>query len=208
MVSVTEFKIDKNDLVTIAISEAEGKINLNVKDLTAQVKELDGKITKTKDAIANDDAKSAKASGIAMLVDNVIDAAAKVGTKLKAGKMEFQASGDDITVVMNVIRPDGNYNSTNDSPRTTRTLFSATVKAKVSAESKALSLELVELEKSRVAVFAELVDWKKKATQIPQLERQFRARLVKAELEKTADGMALLESLAAGTIDQALLQLS
>lgn len=93
------------------------------------------------------------------------------------------------------IKPNGSYHGT-----------SFRVDTKPSKQLLALGEKIAATEKRKGELEHEALEWKRKKSNIPMLERSFRAKIASAKLRTTADGKALLDVLTKD-LDAAILAL-
>ncbi len=186
---VTDIRIDKNDLLTVVLSRAEQKMQVAVQDAMNKVKALekdqgkaDAALKEAVSAVSGTHYKDAIEKFKAALA--LVDATATVTTTSQL-KTDNQNNYTDKVAVEMRVTSTGGYNSS--------LCFSTTVPT--TDAIKAQIAEITGIKASLQTAREEVVTWRKKLANLPALERQYKAKLVEAQLSKTEDGKDLLASL-------------
>lgn len=200
----TVMRLDKQDIVNVAIAKIESRLRNQIKGLSGQIVKLTEELTKAGEMILATGIKALDLHQSADMINTKCDAVIEL-----LGKDKFAIDVTDQIPDRNAIlqarrTKNQTFNSRSYllSPINGRggiTLDSITIP--VTGTQIALMNEADRCEKDIASVNSEIVGLKRKLSDMPAMERQIRARVVEAELNKSDNGKGLLESLT-GQIDE------
>jgi len=175
--------VDKNDVLAVAISKAERFMQTHLAEAHKEIKRLERSIKDHSDNLTK-------------YVGSLADKLAKPGiAKLEAAKEACGSKAKvDSSCEMDVAKRTFKVNITfkNDG-------WGANTFGQLKGDFDSAATELAESLDKNGKLLAEAreaaVDWRRKLSQIPTLERQYRARLAEAALSKTEEGQQLLDAL-------------
>lgn len=197
----TGIEFDKDDVATIAVAEAEVRIRKTIKQYAAQVASVERLIEINKDKIIN----AGKT-----LVDSKF--AQKIKT-IKAGLVKTGIPRLDVTVFTEVSAISWNQLKESPSAKNFNAYSLFIVKTDKSdkqfvdkltveqgafpatKEQRSLAKLIHDDNEKLTALKKESIDWRRKLSDIPMLERQVRAKLAKDHVSKTKEGKAMIEGL-------------
>lgn len=183
------FRMDNNftvaDILSVAVSKAEAKLNADLKVATAKNKDIEKRIKQIgKDLDAQVDILR-KECGL----QDDIDAANKVLEKLFDSSITCTAEIDEKRKVVVY-----QYSLKHSSDSERKVPFSAEITRLVAL----LNSENESLETAR----AEVAEIRKRLVNIPALERRYRGKLVANQLARTAEGKSVLETITENIDDE------
>jgi len=190
----SNFQIDKQDIVTVAIARGEKKIREKVKEAQAAIaelnKEIDSKIkfiTKHGEAAVDEALEE-----ISFDVGVAITALEKYGIKAETRDREV-----DINAILSYhkkknFKPNHGAISIH---RDRQQLLIKSVDIAITDDQIRLIEEHAALQTQKEQLTTEAVGWKKKLSDMPAFERQMRAVVVQDEMNKTENGKAILAAL-------------
>jgi len=192
----TNLVINQNDLLSVVISRAETFMHMKVKEANAEVKRLE---TALKNA-NNDLTEAVNEAGTAHFANAVTQFEAALGAVGGKQTVSVTASVGNKTIkaVLNVCNHDTNWS---------RNALSFDADIKLSASHKKIIAQIAGYSADLDAARLTVIDWRKKLSHLPTLERQYRAKLVEDQLNKTSDGKLLLESLDIDNFERQVLAL-
>ena len=170
--------LNMDDVLTIVTSRAETKFNEKLSEARKEVSRLETAIKKKTEEIEKKDTEESLA-----LVGERLAVLRPIVESL-GGKVVTVSGGhyrEKDTLAISVIFEKSGYRGTE-----------YVVKGTKSPELLALEEEKKSLEGELEKAAAVAIEWKKKLSQIPQLERQYKAKIAQDRLEKTIDGKATL----------------
>jgi hypothetical protein len=197
----TEIDFDKDDVAAIAVAEAEAHIRRTINRLTAQVKYVTDGIEKSKKKVVN--------IGEALIE---IKFAQKVKV-IKAGLVQTKIPRLVVEVIANIDIPKWEIlkNSSTAARHVNYYSISIVKMDKDNVESGTMKIEenslpmnkeqhklvkLIHDEKNKLRLLKkDAIDWRRKLSDIPALERQVRAKLAKDHLSKSKEGKAMIQNL-------------
>lgn len=215
--------IDKNDIIAVAVTQAEDHMNLQLSQLQESVKETSKEVDELKQRIHESRISilkkemSKKADAICKQLDKLgmdcdvnyvtYDRVLGYSTKdrLDALSQREMFSG---SVIIEVAEK-GTYGEAGDALLLTRCgsqQLKFDVVLQVDKPTQLAIGRLGELEEELKEKRAECLKWKRRLSQVPALERKYKARLAQARLGKTEKGREILERLT-GTISEDVLAL-
>jgi hypothetical protein len=193
LVVQTDVLIDKNDIVAVAVAQAEMKIRNNVKRCKQKIEDNNTQI----DVLV----KKFKTDGENMMNKKFAAKFKSIDLKIQSLKLDLKIEKEfNIQRSGNALNEHGK-NITNqisiyiihvDSKQTINLIdekFPAT-KAQV-----ALAQSIKNLKDLNEDLTTEGANWRKKLSDIPAIERQMRAKVAEAEMNKTETGRKILSSM-------------
>lgn len=184
--------LNMDDVLMIVTSRAETRFNGELATARKEVSRLETAIKKKAEEIEKKDAEESLAlvaERLATLRPIIESFGGKVIT-ISGG--QYREKG---TLAISVIFEKSGYRGTE-----------YVVKGTKSPDLLALEEEKKNLEEELEKATAVAIEWKKKLSQIPQLERQYKAKIAQERLEKTLDGQATL-ALLTDDLEQRMLAL-
>lgn len=176
---VADIKIDKNDLVTVAVSRAERTLNASLVEANAALKASEKRKSELTKSLEKTDQAAAES-----LVGKAA-AAFKAAAETVNGKVNTTisstTSGDKFTATLQISQPNGGYGN-----------FGFSVSAALSGDQLGLIAELKTVQDDITQHRDNVLAIRSRLAKLPSLERQYRAQLVEAELNKTEAGKDLL----------------
>lgn len=177
---VVDGNLDMQDVLTVAVSRAETVFTDKLTATKKDIKKLEAEINNVNDVMRDQYIKDCHA-----LAKDMVD-------KLKAvlepfgGEVKVEPSngiGSD-TMHVNVYMQG-----------TIKQFSGFALKADLSQEVVAMRKNLTELQEELKAKNAEAIEWKKKLSNIPQLQRQYQAKIAEYRLNQTTRGAEILKLL-------------
>lgn len=184
--------LNMDDVLMIVTSRAETRFNGELAKARKEVSRLETAIKKKAEEIEKKDTEESLAlvaERLATLRPIVESFGGKVTTI--SGRCRDKGS----LSISVIFEKSGGYNGTE-----------YVVKGTKSPDLLALEEEKKNLEEELEKATAVAIEWKKKLSQIPQLERQYKAKIAQERLEKTLDGQATL-ALLTDDLEQRMLAL-
>ena len=190
----SNFQIDKQDIVTVAIARGEKKIREKVKEAQTAISDLNKQLEeKTKFIILY---------GEAAIEDELEDTMIDVAVAMTAiGKYGIKVETKDKNIDVNSIL--GAYKNKQLKPnhgsvslvRDRQQFLIRTVELGATPDQIRVAEEHEKLTVQKQDITTEAVNWKKKLSDMPAFERQMRAVVVQDEMNKTENGKAILAAL-------------
>jgi hypothetical protein len=186
----TEILLDKNDIVAIAVAEAEKKIRQNVAMCKAAVKNCDEKIESFEEEF--------ELEGNAFLDKKANPRFKSIKTKISSLQLKLKTVLEYSTQPPEYcLQYSKDINSFTISIQTesdcSLTIVNETFPATKSQE--AIAAKIATLNQAKINFISEGNDWKRKQSDIPALERQMRAQVARNEAEKTVTGKAMVKAM-------------
>ena len=190
-------KINQKDLVTVAVAEGENQMREKLRELRGIVNKLKAQIKET-----NKRVKKLGETHLRKKLKAKYDAlrdAVYAFNKLLGDGMQM-----DIIVNDNPRSDLTNYNTAkiflrkdreNAGTYRDRSMVFWEEDFEFTAEQKKLVEKLEKLENDKKDTLNEAMRWRKRLSDIPSLERQIRARVVKDQMQKTKEGRALIDAM-------------
>ena len=182
---VTKVDFDKQDIVTVAVAKIEALIRKKVRGFK-----------ESRDTFANMIAVSKEKIG------DIGEANPPKSMKSKLVKLDkgLKASGVLKTIGVQIVfehHHNKNYYTLQfyKHEKPSRTLNIAYTETAYTKAQKSLDEKIEKMQKQKGIAITEGVTWKSKLSDMSAVERQMRAKVVEAELNKTAEGKALIHVL-------------
>ena len=191
--NVVDGNLDMSDVLAVATSRAETHFTTNLAATKKEISQLQKDIEDTDEKIYKQTLADSEA-----LVKEHTDQLTPIIAKL-GGKVEVKGVahlGKDKPGILATIEIRG-HNSYGIEFR---------VKGEVSKELAALAVHRDQLQKQKEAASDKALEWKRRLSQIPQLERQYKAKIAESKLKKTEAGTEMLKLLTE-SLDQDILAL-
>jgi len=193
--------LDVSDVLSVVTSRAEERYSREIARCRAEVAALDATNTSLRDTIKKQVLKEA----VVPHSDNVkaLRAAAKLFggvvsvtvTETYHGRIIPVNDEGDLMVAVQVKAKSGSYHNA---------CFN--VATKPSKELLALGKQITDNEAKIAVINTEALSWRRKLSNVPMLERQYRAKIASAKLQTSEDGQRLL-SMLTDDLDEAILAL-
>lgn len=186
---VVGIDFDKQDVVTVAVANIEAMIRKEVRVSKTRRDELNEEITDTNNAIKLSGEKSVPKAMTQKFTQ--IEKALKFAGLVKTigARIRFDFSGSTNDYQLHITEKD-------KSGEFTRQSISIMYKSTgLTSVQKSLVEKVKKMEKERAGVINYGVEWKSKLSDMSAVERQMRAKVVEAQLNKTTEGKALVELL-------------
>ena len=203
--------IDKDDIIAIAVTDAETKMQAQLdaakksqKDLNKEAEQVTKELDEIVLAEFTGKVEKQSAATIALYKSWGVDVTANPTAQLKQvyNKDKKEHEWKQISGQLNFEEdPEGRRHPNLEVHSYPSLHFTFNCKA---ATTK-LKLKIAELQEQAKAAGEEAMEWKKKLTQLPRMERQYRARLAAARLQKDDIGREILEDLLGGVDDSVAL---
>lgn len=186
----TDVNLDKNDLLTIVVSRAEKMMNQHISAGLTNVKELE-KMLKTRQESLQRALDSVARKMFSKQVDELERALVALGAvandkpKLTVNYTSVFADNNKSTIKVGIsISQQGNHGAFS---------FNTTVNTPhdVATESVLANSTIDELNSAR----EDVVNWRRKLSNLPSLEREYKAKLVEHQLSQSEEGKKLLNAL-------------
>lgn len=172
--------MNMDDVLTVVVSKAERSFNVNLAEAKAGVSNLE-KAIKVKVA----DIKKRTDEECFALVTTKANAA-RPGVEALGGQVITHSQGarnnGKLCATIQIKKGEGGYNNS----------VEFTYEGEKSKVLQAMEVELTDLQEKLATATQEAMGWKKKLSNIPTLERQYKAKIAEAKLATTEDGQALL----------------
>lgn len=190
----SNFQIDKQDIVTVAIARGEKKIREKVKEAQAAISDLNKQL--------EEKTKFITLYGEAAIETELEDTMVDVGVAMTAiGKYNIKVETKDKNIDVNSIL--GAYKNKQLKPnhgsvslvRDRQQFLIKTVELGPTPDQIRVAEEHEKLTAQKQDITTEAVNWKKKLSDMPAFERQMRAVVVQDEMNKTENGKAILAAL-------------
>ena len=192
IVQTANLDFDKEDIAAIAIAEAEIKMRETVKTIRKHIVDIENAINETEDRIhiLGNDAITKKT---ATTLKN-IKAGLKT-TKIKTISAELNIS---VNVVSTTDVPINHYSIRIILKNKDRLISEMIIERDSfpAIQSQLTEMKkLHELENQKATLTSEAMDWRRKLSDMPMLERQIKAKLARHQIEKTVEGRAMINEL-------------
>jgi hypothetical protein len=190
----SNFQIDKQDIVTVAIARGEKKIREKVKEAQTAISDLNKQL--------EEKTKFITLYGEAAIETELEDTMIDVGVAMTAiGKYNIKVETKDKNIDVNSIL--GAYKNKQLKPnhgsvslvRDRQQFLIKTVELGPTPDQIRVAEEHEKLTVQKQDITTEAVNWKKKLSDMPAFERQMRAVVVQDEMNKTENGKAILAAL-------------
>ena len=190
----SNFQIDKQDIVTVAIARGEKKIREKVKEAQFAISDLNKQL--------EEKTKFITLYGEAAIDTELKDTMIDVGVAMTAiGKYNIKVETKDKNIDVNSIL--GAYKNKQLKPnhgsvslvRDRQQFLIKTVELGSTPDQIRVAEEHEKLTVQKQDITTEAVNWKKKLSDMPAFERQMRAVVVQDEMNKTENGKAILAAL-------------
>lgn len=196
LVVQTEVNLDKNDIVAIAVAEAEKKIRQNVIACRNRVKECEEDIEKneTRFEVEGENFLAKKSNKLFKSIETKVS---KIGYGINV-RLKFSVSSQQDA---NPDYPDQFINSFRIYLMQTEKFIDRHQFAMIKKEFPITKAQAALAEKSRQLsdqkqqATEQGVEWRRKQSDIPALERQMRAEVARAEMKKSKTGQAIIKSM-------------
>lgn len=189
----TEIRIEKQDLVTLAIANGEKKMRKELAALKATIATADKNIADLEKRLEEETQRlipKTIQNMVKRFNDNKdIDIQQKLSCRIYRGT-------DNNVVEISIGQKGGGWGSTY--------VTLASKKVPFSTAQTNFKVAIKEQQELKEQVQQEAVDIRRKLSDIPAFERQMRARIVELELGKTDEGRKYLASLTDGAVDDAI----
>jgi len=185
----TTMDFDKQDIVTVAVANIEALIRKNVRDSKARRNELTKKIADTHRAIQS--AGETSVPKVMAQKSAQIEKALKSAGLVKTIGARIKFNLADLTndYQLHIVKKDNLGKFIKES---ISIMYKSTDFTK---KQKALMEKVSKMEKNKTTIISDGVKWKAKLSDMSAVERQMRAKVVEAQLNKTAEGKALVNIL-------------
>lgn len=180
--NVVDGNLDMSDVLAVATSRAEMHFTTNLAATKKEITQLNNDIMAIEEEINKQIQTDSE-----LLAKQYTDQLVPVITKLE-GKVEVKGTAifgkEKQSLQVSIeIRGHSSYG------------LQFRIKGDVSNELLVLNEKREQLTKKREAASDRALEWKKKLSQIPQLERQYKAKIAEAKLKKTEAGVEMLKIL-------------
>jgi hypothetical protein len=198
----TEIDFDKDDVATIAVAEAEARIRKTIQNLMAQTKQLESDIQKMQDKfydIGDALIKTKFTSKIQTIKDGLIKTKVphldvRIHSNIKTVQWLDLKQNSELSKKINA------YSITivkksKDNQRVLDTITVEDSAIAINKEQRDLTKSIHDADNRLRTSKSETIDWRRKLSDIPTLERQVKAKLAKDHLSKSKEGKALINGL-------------
>jgi hypothetical protein len=198
----TEIDFDKDDVATIAVAEAEARIRKTIQNLMVQTKQLESDIQKMQDKfydIGDALIKTKFTSKIQTIKDGLIKTKVphldvRIHSNIKTVQWLDLKQNSELSKKINA------YSITivkksKDNQRVLDTITVEDSAIAINKEQRDLTKSIHDADNRLRTSKSETIDWRRKLSDIPTLERQVKAKLAKDHLSKSKEGKALINGL-------------
>lgn len=185
--------IDKDDILTVVLARAEAKMQKQIATADKNVKNLQKELNKAQadlDANLNKAAEAHFRRAASKFVEAFDAANVKATTTAKYTGLN---KDETFNVVLSVASRVVSFNCAETIPLEDR--------------PRRMLAAIATMNEEIAAARQELIDWRRRASQLPALERQYRAKLVESKLSETEDGQKILASLDLDSLNESILGL-
>ena len=185
---VTKVDFDKQDIVTVAMAKIERLIRKKVRELKTSRDHCAGKIIEANKMISSFGENNLPKEMVKKLVQ--MEKGFKVAgiSKIIGGEIKFYLTNkNDYELKISKKNESGDFTGLSIS-----IMFKSVSYSKTQNKFKK---EIEKVEEAKNQAITEGVTWKSKLSDMAAIERQMRAKVVEAELYKTAEGKALVDIL-------------
>ena len=185
---VTNINFDKQDIVTVAMAKIEALVRKNVRDFKAKRNNLIKEIEEANKMIVSYGEKNPPKEITKKLAQ--IEKAFKAAgiSKTVGSRIRFRLTNKN-DYELQIARKDESSDFTNE------TIGLTYKSVPYSSTQNSLTKKIETMEEQKEKAISDGVAWKEKLSDMSAVERQMRAKVVEAELNKTAEGKALIDVL-------------
>jgi hypothetical protein len=192
----SNFQIDKQDIVTVAIARGEKKIRENIKKSQIAISDIDKQINEKVKLITAHGEEAIDAA----LDETMMDVGVAMTALEKYGiKVDSKDKAIDTDAILNHFKNKRERGKPNRGSvafvRDRQQFLIKLVELEPTKEQLQLAAEHEKLMIQKQEITHEAVNWKKKLSDMPAFERQMRAVVVQDEMNKTENGKAILAAL-------------